>query len=91
MELIEFVLKNYCEKILDEEMDIPKDLDKFTYFKHEGYQYKMDNSKLENEYHKQLIKCKCGCGKDISNKHPNARFYNAKHKDRFYNLKSDRI
>lgn len=29
--------------------------------------------------------CKCGCGKSISHKHPNARFLDRHHKDRFWN------
>ena len=29
--------------------------------------------------------CKCGCGKSISHKHPNARFFSQKHKDRYWN------
>lgn len=36
-------------------------------------------------------KCKCGCGIDISHKHLNAKFLNAKHKDRFHNSQPDRI
>lgn len=30
-------------------------------------------------------KCKCGCGADISKKHPNAKFVNARHKDKYWN------
>lgn len=29
--------------------------------------------------------CKCGCEKSIEHKHPNAKFLNQKHKDRFHN------
>lgn len=29
--------------------------------------------------------CKCGCGKDISHKHVNAKFLNKRHKDTYWN------
>lgn len=29
--------------------------------------------------------CKCGCGKSIAKKHPNALFLNQKHKDSYWN------
>jgi len=29
--------------------------------------------------------CKCGCNKSIEHKHSNARFYNSKHKDKYWN------
>jgi hypothetical protein len=35
-------------------------------------------------------KCKCGCGKSITHKHPNARFLNRKHKDTFWNTTNPR-
>jgi hypothetical protein len=35
-------------------------------------------------------KCKC-CGRDISNKHPNAKFCKTKCKDRFHNMQPHRI
>ena len=34
--------------------------------------------------------CKCGCGKSIDHKHPNAKFYNQKHKDKFHNWNNPR-
>ena len=35
-------------------------------------------------------KCKCGCGKDITHKHINAKFLNLMHKDRFWNKENPR-
>lgn len=35
-------------------------------------------------------KCKCGCGKSINHKHPNAKFYNQKHKDNFWNKENEK-
>lgn len=35
-------------------------------------------------------KCKCGCGKNINHKHPNAKFLNQKHKDMFHNWNNPR-
>jgi len=35
-------------------------------------------------------KCACGCGKSISHKHPNAKFFNQKHKDTFHNWNNPR-
>ena len=35
--------------------------------------------------------CKCGCGTSISHKHPNAKFLNNKHKNRFHNSQPHRI
>lgn len=32
-----------------------------------------------------MRKCKCGCGKSIEHKHPNAKFFNARHKDKYWN------
>lgn len=29
--------------------------------------------------------CKCGCGKSIEHKHKNAKFYNNRHKDKYWN------
>lgn len=34
--------------------------------------------------------CKCGCGKSIMDKHPNARFFNQKHKDAYWNKTNPR-
>jgi hypothetical protein len=34
--------------------------------------------------------CKCGCGASIEHKHPNARFLNKKHKDKFHNWNNPR-
>lgn len=33
-----------------------------------------------------MRKCKCGCGASIEQKHPNAKFLNQRHKDKFHNL-----
>ena len=37
-----------------------------------------------------MRKCKCGCGKSIEHKHPNAKFYNQRHKDRYWNWENPR-
>ena len=37
-----------------------------------------------------MRKCKCGCGKSIEHKHPNAKFYNQKHKDKYWNYVNPR-
>ena len=29
--------------------------------------------------------CKCGCGSSIKKKHPNAKFLNKRHKDKYWN------
>ena len=29
--------------------------------------------------------CKCGCGESINHKHPNAKFLNQRHKDKYWN------
>ena len=29
--------------------------------------------------------CKCGCGHSIEHKHPNAKFLNKRHKDKYWN------
>ena len=34
--------------------------------------------------------CKCGCGKSIEHKHPNTKFYNKHHKDKYWNMKNPR-
>lgn len=34
--------------------------------------------------------CKCGCGTSIEHKHPNAKFINLKHKDRYHNWTNPR-
>ena len=34
--------------------------------------------------------CKCGCGKSIEHKHKNAKFYNKRHKDKYWNWKNPR-
>ena len=31
--------------------------------------------------------CKCGCEKSIEHKHPNAKFYNKRHKDKYWTIK----
>lgn len=38
-----------------------------------------------------MRECKCGCGISIDYKHPNAKFHNSKHKDRFHNQLPTRI
>jgi hypothetical protein len=37
-----------------------------------------------------MRRCKCGCGNSIEHKHPNAKFINKKHKDRYHNLNNPR-
>lgn len=37
-----------------------------------------------------MRKCRCGCGNSIEHKHPNAKFLNKKHKDRYHNLNNPR-
>jgi len=32
-----------------------------------------------------MKKCKCGCGHSMKGKHPNAKFWSQKHKDRYWN------
>lgn len=39
---------------------------------------------------KMKRECKCGCGSSINHKHPNAKFINKKHKDRYHNLHNPR-
>ena len=41
--------------------------------------YQINQNETEKRY------CKCGCGSDISHKHPNAKFLNQRHKDKFHN------
>jgi hypothetical protein len=37
-----------------------------------------------------MRKCKCGCNTSIEHKHPNAKFYNQKHKDKYHNKTNPR-
>lgn len=83
--LVEFAIK-HGEKLLDDFDATPEDLDFFTYVKHEGYQYKVPNDKMCWYFRK----CK-NCLKDISPKHPNAKFCNLGCKDKFHNSQPDRI
>lgn len=34
--------------------------------------------------------CKCGCGRSIKHKHVNAKFFNQKHKDKYWNEENPR-
>lgn len=34
--------------------------------------------------------CKCGCGRSIDHKHPNAKFLNQRHKDKYWNRENPR-
>ena len=39
---------------------------------------------------KSKRKCKCGCGHSIDHKHPNAKFLNQRHKDKYHNWNNPR-